>query len=1426
MDPDGDGWVEIKRGNRVKTIKSPIATATSPNNPNVSNNYSAFSATIELDCPDPPPSAVAAKQSTSRVKATNRKTNSKKHVRHILRLLEQQESKFLDRSIARAEHERTIIAKADLNNKQRRSIDSNHHLKQPPLSLLQKGRNLSYNISSAIKRSINSINSSSKRVSFAPTHRVRTFPQQQAAVYVTYDSGADGNYMSESDRRKAGLPILRTSTKRVSTANGGTSRAKHVTQLPFSQLSPHANQADSFDDFPTSLMSVGKTCDDGTISIFTKNDVTVYNEQDVLITCKGEPILIGVRDEHGRYRIPLVQQKGQWQPRTPRKRVTAKLQQANSVYDLPSIEQAIKWMHAVCGYPVKSTWIKAIKAGNFVGWPLLTEKNVNKYYPESNETQQGHMNQARKNVRSTKRQPLETCNAAFRLRGKKEKDVFVKTYDVRETIFSDQTGKYPTTSQRGNKYIMVLVEIDSNAILVEPMKSRNDSEMIRAYDAIVQRLIQAGMQPRKHVLDNEISENMKQHIKTKYKFSLELVPPGCHRRNAAEVAIRNFKAHFLSVLAGTAESFPTNLWDRLLPQTEITLNLLRQSNATPTVSAYAHLSGPFDYNKMPLAPMGCEVQVHEKTDKRGTWAYHCVDGWYLFTSPEHYRVHNCQIKQTKKERLTDTISFKHKHITNPSISPADKLMNALAHLKATLADKINDHPTHQLKELQKIVTNINPIDKPTVSPPKQKEQALPRVRDNATVPRVHNQPSVPRVPPTTTPIATVPIRIHQRKRRSLSHLTHPINHPTLPPAASTRSKTAASRAAQKPPTPSRLRQPTASSRSKTTRRAHAVMRLPKGTADAKFLRAFQKLEQDVEQAMHVLDKESGKLLNYRQLLQHPKYKKEWSLSSANEFGRLAQGVGGRIKNPTNTIRFIRENEIPKERRKDVTYGSFVCTVRPEKAEPNRTRFTVGGNKINYPGEVATPTAEMLAAKILFNSVVSTPGAKFMTMDVSNFYLMTPLKRPEYIRVRLVDLPDEIIKEYKLRDKATKNGSIYLEVTKGMYGLPQAGLLANELLEKRLNKHGYYQSKLVPGLWKHESRPIQFTLVVDDFGVKYIGREHAEHLKSVLEQHYKVTTDWTGERYIGIHLKWDYAKRQVHLYMPGYVKKALLQFQHVLKKKQNQPFPHTPIKYGAKKQYATEESKAPALNATDKKFVQKVCGKFLFYGRAVDSTLLTPISAIASQSANPTTDTLNHTRQLLDYLATQEDAVLTYNKSDMILAVHSDASYLSEPKARSRAGGHFFLSTYASIPPNNGAILNIAHVIKHVMSSATEAELAALYIMAREAVYIRIILEELGHKQPPTPIQTDNSMADAVINGKVQPKRTKAMDMRFHWLRDRECQKQFKFYWRPGKTNYADYWTKHHSAAHHINMRKEFLTPLIVLEMLNMQQQKQTAAKAA
>jgi hypothetical protein len=222
---------------------------------------------------------------------------------------------------------------------------------------------------------------------------------------LTYDSGTDGHYLSETDHLSAGLPIIRPSIKRVGVANGSTSVGKHATALPFPLLSHTATSADSFDDVPTSLMSVGRTANNSAISIFTKDGVTIHKDTDVLITCHGKPLLIRVRDEHGRYRIPLVQHRGQWQPRIPSKKARTVLNQAHSVYDLPSTEPGIKWMHAVCRYPVKSTWLKAVQAGNFIGWLLLTTKNVQMYCPDSTEAHKGHLNQTRKNVRSTKPTP-------------------------------------------------------------------------------------------------------------------------------------------------------------------------------------------------------------------------------------------------------------------------------------------------------------------------------------------------------------------------------------------------------------------------------------------------------------------------------------------------------------------------------------------------------------------------------------------------------------------------------------------------------------------------------------------------------------------------------------------------------------------------------------------------------------------------------------------------------------------------------------------------------------------------------------------------------------------------------------------------------------------------------------------------------------
>jgi hypothetical protein len=176
--------------------------------------------------------------------------------------------------------------------------------------------------------------------------------------------------------------------------------------------------------------------------------------------------------------------------------------------------------------------------------------------------------------------------------------------------------------------------------------------------------------------------------------------------------------------------------------------------------------------------------------------------------------------------------------------------------------------------------------------------------------------------------------------------------------------------------------------------------------------------------------------------------------------------------------------------KDVTYGSFTCDFRPNKAEENRTRLTMGGDQINYPEDCGTPTANMILFKILVNSIIS--NATCLMMDIKDFYLNTPMTRPEYMCLKLSDIPEEVIEHYNLRNIATPEEYVYCEVNKGMYGLPQAGIIAQELLEKRLGEYGYHQSKIVNGFWKHKTRPI----VSDLWSMTLLSNMSTERMQTI------------------------------------------------------------------------------------------------------------------------------------------------------------------------------------------------------------------------------------------------------------------------------------------------------------------------------------------
>ena len=559
---------------------------------------------------------------------------------------------------------------------------------------------------------------------------------------------------------------------------------------------------------------------------------------------------------------------------------------AGSVYDLPSIEAVIRYLHASLGFPTKNTLLRAIKHGNLSSFPGLTASAVTKYFPKSDETQKGHMRQSQQGMQSTKvrvkQSELEVEDdveaeeegeeGSITRPIERKKDVYVKVFDAtKKAMCSDQAGRFPVISSRGHKYVMVAVELYGNYIDAEAMTSRDTKELIRAYQSIWKCWEATGViSPNWHVLDNEAPEEFK-HVIRKNDCIVELTPADVHRRNIAEQAIQTWKGHFISVLAGVDEKFPLHEWDRLISQVTLTLNLLRQSNASPNVSAYAHHHGQFNYDKMPLAPMGCAVQFHEKPTRRRMFGEHASDGWYIRTSPEHYRCHIVLVRKTRHLRITDMVYFKHKYSTQPTLTLKDRLMKAILDLTRVISNKVKGKPDEQHQALTKIAEVFKPGNQLPIlltgdqMPPKvqPREQQVPRVHRTEQAPRVQwdeNLHKIHQDRPTNKLIDASPKSI----------LKQPKYSPTMP---------------------------------KT--------QVPEPNSIAARLLARRK-ERAQESANPVLDHETGKLFEYRKLLSHPKYAKAWNTSAANEFSRLAQGVGGRVQG-TNPIFFIRKDEIPLDR---------------------------------------------------------------------------------------------------------------------------------------------------------------------------------------------------------------------------------------------------------------------------------------------------------------------------------------------------------------------------------------------------------------------------------------------------------------------------------------------------------------------------------
>jgi Reverse transcriptase (RNA-dependent DNA polymerase) len=1130
----------------------------------------------------------------------------------------------------------------------------------------------------------------------------------------------------------------------VQVANNQYMHSTHTAELPFPALPHAAKQVHVFPDLHSSLLAVAPLCDAGCTVTFDKHHCIIRLPDNTDIQCQRNPQGLWVLPPHilnsknmsnlttcHETARPATGDAPEYPPdTTPTDEPTITINvsnpnlpdrcplQANPVMNAPNNTPAdlVAFAHAALFSPAISTLKTALDKGFLPPFTGLTATTLARYPPSLDATAMGHLDAQRKNTRSTKAKHItndEELADAFPPQPKKTKRTnacFLTAMEPKNIVYSDQTGRLPHPSSTGNNYLVIAYDYDSNNILLRPVKSRSATHLTEAIAGIHTTLTRGGCQPQFHRLDNECSQELKGYF-DKADIQYQLAPPHEHRSNAAERAIRTAKNHLAAGWWSTDPTFPMHLWDKTIPQAELTLNLLRHSRINPNLSAWEQLHGKYDFNRTPIAPPGIRVKAHARPAQRQTWAPHTFDAWYVGPALDHYRCYTVWATRSRQTRIVNQLMW-FPHRSFPRLDNLDLL-------RATVEDAI----------------------------------------------------TILRSPPSETFVSTM----EEPHRKKLVRFFDTLQQEAAPPS----SKKATGGA----PAPS-LGVPTEQPRRSP--------RLNPGMS------------------LTAVNPDTGALAEYKELVQSTAGPR-WELAMNKELGRLFQGYTCKADpahtvQGTDTCTFIRSSDIPKD--KKTTYVRIVADYREQKADPYRVRCTVGGDRIDFQGDVSTKVADLVTVKCLLNHTISTPGARAACIDIKDFYLNNPLPSPEFVRFRADTIPKEIWDQYGL-DAFVVNGWIYARVDKGMYGLPQAGKVASDNLIPRLNDAGYHETGIIPGLFMHDTNGTLFTLIVDDFLIHHIGDDNLQHLEATLRKYYTITVDKHATKFCGMTLDWNYQAGHVTLSMPGYVEKALQRFTHQAPAKpQHAPHQWTAPNYGAKVQYADPDDDSMPLDAKGITLLQQIIGTFLYYARAIDNTMLVALGTLAAAQTKGTEQTMEAAIQLLNYAASNPNAAIRFHSSDMVLYAHSDASYLSEPHARSRVGGYFYLGNNnepADNPTPNGPIHVESRIMRNVMAAASEAEIGALFHNGQEAAHIRNILKELGREQQqPTRITTDNSTADGFANGRTKIRRSKAMDMRFYWVQDRVKQGQLKIHWQKGELNLADYFTKHHPASHHRQLRPTYL----------------------